>query len=136
MGVIVAPSGRPSMASTRACFDPGRLSREDGARALQDHDAAHEIAALSVAILMGLNAGLKARITDQMRRLLANSVKQPNNLPASSAITTEWRPSGVLEVTAVALMIVAVIFGLAINPFVSEPPWLWAPLVQLPAQPA
>lgn len=29
--VIVAPSGRPSMASTRACFDPGRLSREEPA---------------------------------------------------------------------------------------------------------
>src|SRR5262249_25422092 len=28
MAAIVAPSGRPSMASTRACFDPGRLSRE------------------------------------------------------------------------------------------------------------
>src|SRR5262249_6401537 len=86
------------------------------------------IAAVSGAILAGLDVGLKARITDQMRRLLADSVKQPNNLPASSAITTEWRPSGILELTAVALMIVAVIFGLVINPFFSKPSWLWAPL--------
>src|SRR5262249_30258828 len=31
MAAIVAPSGRPSMASTRACFDPGRPSREEPA---------------------------------------------------------------------------------------------------------
>src|SRR5262249_38930065 len=31
MAAIVAPSGRPSMASTRACFEPGRLSREERA---------------------------------------------------------------------------------------------------------
>src|SRR5262249_9246550 len=31
MAAIVAPSGRPSMASTRACFDPGRLTREEPA---------------------------------------------------------------------------------------------------------
>src|SRR5262249_50275582 len=31
MAAIVAPSGRHSMPSTRACFDPGRLSREEPA---------------------------------------------------------------------------------------------------------
>src|SRR5262245_41431024 len=31
MAAIVAPSGRHSMASTRACFDPGRRSREEPA---------------------------------------------------------------------------------------------------------
>jgi uncharacterized protein (DUF2235 family) len=86
------------------------------------------IAALTVGILIWLNAGLKGRITDQMRRLLALSIRQPNNLPASSTIIANWRPGGLLEFSAVALMIVAVIFGLVINPFFATPSWLWAPL--------
>jgi uncharacterized protein (DUF2235 family) len=92
------------------------------------------VAAVSVAILLGLSAGLRARITDQMRALLARSLTMPNNLPSSSAISGEWRPSGALEKSAVALMVVAVLYGLFINPFPWPYAWIWKPLSDLLAK--
>lgn len=89
------------------------------------------VAAISVAILLGLSAGLKGRITDQMRALLAVSLATPNNLPPTSGASADWRPSGWFEISAVVLMIIAVLFGLIINPFSLMPGWLWTPPSQL-----
>ena len=92
------------------------------------------VAAISVAILLWLSAGLRERITDQMRALLAKSLAMPNNLPPSPNLSGEWRPSGALETSAVVLMAVAVLCGLVLNPFSLMPEWLWTPLSQLLAK--
>ena len=85
------------------------------------------IAAFTVAILLGISAGLRRRITDQMTNLLAISLRQPNNLKYAGDVVQEWRPNGFLEIAAVVLMAVAVLFGLVANPL-SWLQWLWDPL--------
>ncbi|MGY4512110.1 DUF2235 domain-containing protein [Bradyrhizobium sp. USDA 3650] len=88
------------------------------------------VSALFIVILLALSAGLRARITDQMRARLVTSLTIPNNLPASPPISDEWRPGGWLEISSLAFLVVAAIYGLLINPF----PWpslVWMPLSDL-----
>lgn len=89
------------------------------------------ISVATIATLLGLSAGLRARITDQMRRLLAISLQRPNNLQQSASVGTEWRPASPFEFLAVFLMIVAAGVGLIVNPWSLQPAWLWAPLAAL-----
>jgi uncharacterized protein (DUF2235 family) len=86
------------------------------------------VSVITLATLLGLSAGLRARITDQMRKLLATSLQMPNNPRQSASVPDEWRPGGWFDFLAVFLMIAAVIVGLIINPFSLQPSWLWPSL--------
>ncbi|RXH38730.1 hypothetical protein XH99_00265 [Bradyrhizobium nanningense] len=92
------------------------------------------VSALSVIILLALSAGLRARITDQMRARLVTSLTIPNNLPAAPPVSNEWRPAGWLEISGLVFLIAAAIYGLLINPFPWPYAWIWKPLSDLLAK--
>jgi uncharacterized protein (DUF2235 family) len=68
------------------------------------------VAAGAILVLMYLSAGLRARITDQMRALLHVSCGLPG--PAASHDQGVWRPQGVLEVVSIALIVLGAVIGL------------------------
>ena len=87
------------------------------------------ISVITIGILISLSAGLRRRITDQMRHLLATSLQRPNNLQDTAGVNSEWRPVSAFDFAAVSLMIFAAVVGLIINPLSIRPQWLWTPLV-------
>jgi uncharacterized protein (DUF2235 family) len=89
------------------------------------------ISVITIGTLISLSAGLRRRITDQMRHLFAASLQRPNNLQESALTNYEWRPVGGFDFVIVFLMILAFIVGLVINPLSIQLKWLWAPLGDL-----
>jgi uncharacterized protein (DUF2235 family) len=80
------------------------------------------ISVTAIGLLLYVSAGIRSRITDQMRHLFAGSLARPNNLQQSATVSEAWRPSGMVDHITIFLLIFAVGIGLAVNSFVTWPP--------------